>query len=73
MTIATTASIQSCLDRTAQGNGVRLQRSVRISSTVESRYVVPVISYAGQSKWIDTSVSSSASQIAINMLANLRA
>lgn len=64
MAIASVASIQGILDTTAQGNGVRIVRSVRITSTVESRYVVPVITSKGQAGWINTSVSSSASAIA---------
>ena len=69
MAIASVASIQSALDSSAQGRGIRITRSVRVSSTVESRYVVPVISSRGQAGWINTSVSSSAAAIASGMLA----
>ena len=63
MAVTTVASIQSVLDTTAQGTGTRIVRSVRVSSSKESRYVVPGILTAGRSRWVDTSVTSSASTI----------
>lgn len=54
----TIAEVQAKLDTTAQGRGVRIVRAVRVSSTKESRYIVPVISYAGQAKWVDSTVAS---------------
>lgn len=63
MAVTSIASIQGVLDTTAQGLGVRIVRSVRIASNVESRYVVPVVTSHGQAGWINTSVTSSASAI----------
>lgn len=63
MAITSVASIQSVLDTTPQGFGTRIVRSVRISSTKESRYVVPCVLTPGRARWVDTSVTSSASTI----------
>lgn len=53
----TVAQVQAKLD-TSDGRGIRIVRAVRVSSTVESRYVVPVVSYAGQARWVDSTVAS---------------
>ena len=60
MAIIGSASVQAVLDTTAQGRGVRIVCSARVSSSVNSFYVVPVITSAGRSRWIDTNTSSSA-------------
>ena len=70
MTIATVASINLCL-ASAQGTDIKIRRSVRISSTVENRYVVPSITYPGRARWVATTVSSSASAIAVAIKAKM--
>lgn len=52
------AEVQAKLDTTAQGRGIRIVRSAKVSSTVKSFYVVPVVTYAGQSKWVNIAVAS---------------
>lgn len=54
----TVDQVQAKLDTTGQGRGIRIVRAVRVSSTIESRYVVPVVSYPGQAKWFDSTVAS---------------
>ena len=56
----TDAQIQAKLD-TSDGRGIRIMRSCRVSSTLRSIYLVPVVSYPGQSKWYNAAVSSVAS------------
>lgn len=65
--MATDAQVQAQLDA-SDGRGVRLVRSVRISSTVDHRYVVPVVSRAGRARWVTTTVASSASAQAASIL-----
>ena len=65
MAQATIASIQSLLDTTAQGRGVRITRVVRAATTASataknSIYVVPVVTSHGQAGWIDTNIACSA-------------
>ena len=54
----TEAEVQAKLDTTAQGRGIRIVRSMRVSSVKRSLYVVPVVSYPGQAKWIDSTIAS---------------
>lgn len=68
--MATDAQVQAQLD-TSDGRGVRIARTVRISSTVDHRYVVPVVSRAGRARWVTTTVASSASAQAITILAQV--
>lgn len=68
--MATDAAIQAVLD-TSDGRGIRLSKTVRISSTVDHRYVVPVVSLAGRARWVATTVASSASAQAAAILAQV--
>lgn len=65
--MATDAAVQAQLD-TSDGRGVRIARTVRITSGVDHRYVVPVISRAGRARWVTTNVASSASAQAASIL-----
>lgn len=65
--MATDAQVQAALD-TSDGRGVRLIRSVRISSTVDHRYVQPIVSRAGRARWTATNVASSATAQATSIL-----
>lgn len=72
----TDAQVQAKLDTTGQGRGIRIVRSQQTSATVRSFYVVPVVSYAGQSRWIDiscASVASTASAASVQALALIAA
>ena len=77
MTVQTDAAIQAQLDATttptATGspNGVRIERRVRASSTVESIYVVCEVTRAGRGRWIDVNVGSSASAQATDILTTI--
>lgn len=68
--MASDAAVQAALD-TSDGRGVRLVRSVRISSTVDHRYVVPVVSRAGRARWCSTNVASSATVQATSILSQV--
>ena len=74
MTIATDAQIQAKLDA-SDGRGVRIVRSIAGAaiSGRTSRYVVPVVSYPGQARWVTTTTSSSATAQANVILAQMRA
>jgi hypothetical protein len=66
--MATDAEVQTQLDDDRFGRGVRLTRTVRVSSAIDSRYVVPVVSRAGRARWVNTNVASSASAQAASIL-----
>lgn len=65
--MATDAQVQAQLDK-SDGLGVRILRTVRVSSAVDSRFVQPVVSRAGRARWVSTNVASSATAQAASIL-----